>query len=226
MELIDNVSFSLTAEGVLTYMRTRKHSPQMHDIVRETLELVEPVSRPKALYDVAHVERPDDDTVALNGVRFASHVMRVNFDAVERVFPFIATCGVEVDSIPVPREVPLRAYCLDVIKELLMLSAREALKKHINARYAAGRLTHMAPGSLKDWPLTEQRPLFSLFADVQTLIGVTLTDSCLMIPVKSTSGIFFPTAAEYENCQLCARTNCPRRRAPYDSQLYRKYELG
>lgn len=226
MEVLGEIPIALTVEDILAYMRAGKRSSQLSDIVQETLELVEPLAWPKALYDIAYVERANEDTVTLNGVRFLSRVMRINFDAIERVFPFVATCGTEVDSIPSPREDPLRAYCLDVTKELLMRSARQYLKERIDTRYAPGHLTHMAPGSLKDWPLTEQRPLFDLLGDVKSLIGVTLADSCLMIPAKSTSGIFFPTEVEYENCQLCARTQCPRRRAQYDERLHREYGLG
>jgi len=38
----------------------------------------------------------------------------------------------------------------------------------------------MNPGSLEDWPLTEQRVLFALLGDPQAAIGVRLTDSLLM----------------------------------------------
>ena len=45
-----------------------------------------------------------------------------------------------------------------------------------------------------------------------------------MSPIKSVSGILFPTEVTYENCQLCPRDLCPGRRAPYDKALYeRKY---
>jgi hypothetical protein len=82
----------------------------------------------------------------------------------------------------------------------------------------------MNPGSLQDWPLREQRPLFALIGAVDTRIGVRLTDSCLMTPRKSTSGIQFPTEESFASCQLCGREVCPNRRAPYDATLFeRKY---
>ncbi len=51
-----------------------------------------------------------------------------------------------------------------------------------------------------------------------------MTDSCLMIPIKSVSGIFFPNADKFESCQLCEREHCQGRRAPYSEELVRKYE--
>ena len=50
-------------------------------------------------------------------------------------------------------------------------------------------------------------------------IGLELTDSCLMLPYKSVSGIAYETEATFENCMLCTRENCPTRRAPYDASM-------
>ena len=88
-----------------------------------------------------------------------------------------------------------------------------------------GVVGRMNPGSLSDWPLTEQRPLFSLMGDTDAAIGVRLMPSLLMAPTKSVSGIVFPTESTFASCQLCPRDECPNRRAPYDEGLWRrKYE--
>ena len=82
----------------------------------------------------------------------------------------------------------------------------------------------MNPGSLADWPLEQQAELFEVLGDVRGAVGVELTESCLMIPIKSVSGIRFSTEVQFENCQLCPRDVCPGRRAPYDPELHeRKY---
>jgi hypothetical protein len=79
----------------------------------------------------------------------------------------------------------------------------------------------MNPGSgdRNVWPIAQQRPLFSLFGDAEALIGVRLTDSFLMVPNKTVSGLFFPTEVPFESCQLCTRPDCPRRRARYKGPL-------
>jgi len=81
----------------------------------------------------------------------------------------------------------------------------------------------MNPGSLESWPITQQKELFSLFGNVEELIGVKLTDSCVMFPLKSVSGIYFPTEINFESCQLCPREKCIGRRTPYDPELAKKY---
>jgi hypothetical protein len=140
-------------------------------------------------------------------------------DEVERVFPFVATCGTEVEEMSQTHHDVLFRYVLDALKEQILRSAVTYLRESIQTTYAPGKTSMMNPGSLKDWPLREQRQLFSLFGDVQKAIGVELTESFLMYPVKSVSGIIFPTEVTFENCQLCPREDCPRRRAPYDEML-------
>ena len=89
-------------------------------------------------------------------------------------------------------------------------------------------MSRMAPGSgaADVWPIAQQKELFSIFGNVEDLIGVKLTDRYLMIPIKSVSGILFETETTFVTCQLCPREACIRRRAPYDPQLVEKYRAG
>ena len=95
----------------------------------------------------------------------------------------------------------------------------------IKKRYGLDKLSNMSPGSLEDWPVTEQKPLFSLFRTEKEPIGVKLTKHMLMIPRKSVSGIYFPTEVTFFSCQLCSRERCPARKAPYDRNLKEKYGI-
>ncbi|MFW6150043.1 MAG: vitamin B12 dependent-methionine synthase activation domain-containing protein [Chloroflexota bacterium] len=226
MEILTDIPVELTVAEALKHMRMRKKSASFEQTVNEVLEMVRPVAQPKAMYMPVYVEHKGENTVSLDGVTFTSRVLRRNLDSVERVFPYVTTCGKEVDEIAAPQGDLLKTYCLDAVKELLMRSTRRYLKDYISRKYAVPQMSAMAPGSLQDWPITEQRGLFSLFGDVQKLIGVQLTDSCLMIPVKSTSGIYFPTEVRFESCQLCPRAVCSGRRAPYDPELARSYGLN
>jgi len=82
----------------------------------------------------------------------------------------------------------------------------------------------MAPGSLEDWPITQQKTLFSLFGNVEEVIGVKLPSSFLMTPIKSTSGIMYHTETKFEGCELCPMEKCFNRRIPYDPSLFEKYK--
>jgi hypothetical protein len=216
-------SFQLTVQAVLKHMRMREDNRYVAGIVEELLAIACPIARPKALYKVAYVENRDENSLTIGGVTFTSRLLRVNLEGVERVFPYIATCGRELDSVTLPGDDFMRSYTLDVIKELALRSAVNHLETHLKNRFAINKLSRMNPGSLPAWPITDQSRLFAIFGDVAALIGVRLTESSLMIPVKSSSGILFPTEVSFESCRLCTRVGCPGRRATYDPDAARKY---
>jgi predicted transcriptional regulator len=83
----------------------------------------------------------------------------------------------------------------------------------------------MAPGSLEDWPIEEQKPLFVILGDVETSIGVRLTENLVMVPTKSISGIYFPTEISFYSCQLCPRKDCISRKAAFDQKLARENNI-
>jgi hypothetical protein len=78
---------------------------------------------------------------------------------------------------------------------------------------------------LPDWPIEEQRPLFQLLGDVPAAIGVRLTESLLMLPAKSVSGIYFPTETSFFSYQLCPRKRCDSRKARYNLKLALEYGI-
>ena len=224
MEVLDSIPFRLDVEAVLKQLHQNKGNKYIGAIVQGLIEIVRPIAKPKAVYEVSYVENKNEDSVYIDGVRFTSRVLRVNLDKVERVFPYVATCGRELDEIAVPSDDYMKYYCLDVIKEMTLRSAISYLTDYLTRNYALGQMSRMHPGSLEDWPITQQKELFSIFGNVEDLVGVRLTESFLMIPVKSVSGICFPTEIRFESCQLCPREVCSERRAPYDPDLVRKYK--
>lgn len=222
MEIIDQIPVSITPEQVLKQMHLEAEGKFVNE-VQELLDQVHPIVRPKAMYKVCYINQKGDDTIDIEGIRFTSRVLRVNLDKVQRVFPYIATCGTEVENIHIPSDDLMRRFILDVIKQMALGVAIKSLREYIDKKYIPGKMSVMSPGSLENWPISEQKPFFSIFGDVESLIGVKLTDSFLMLPIKSVSGLFFPTEVRFESCQLCPRERCPGRRAPYNEELKEKY---
>jgi len=185
------------------------------------IEAVLPAIRPKAVYDVCFIDGRDNETVRVGDVRFRSRALSANLEGIARIFPYVATCGREIDQVPLPTTNFLAPYWLDALKDLALDAARRYLREHVSSRYATGELSSMAPGAgpADMWPIEQQRDLFALLGDVEGLVGVRLTESLLMIPNKSVSGILFPREVRFETCQVCSRESCPNRRAPYDSRI-------
>lgn len=209
--------------ALLAELRVRPGSDGEAEVGRLAAEL-RSIARPKAVYRVVFIEERGDDYILADGARLTSRVLRVNLDGINRFFPFVATSGPEAEAWALAQEGVVRRFWADAVNQALLHAAVIALQEHLRERFALGAVSMMNPGSLADWPLREQRTLFSLLGDVRGAVGVELTQSLLMVPTKSVSGIFFPAEETFASCQLCPREVCPNRRAPYDPELYdRKY---
>ncbi len=146
-----------------------------------------------------------------------------NLESVGRVFPFVLTLGAALDEKIEASSDMLDKYLLDGIGNIALRDARRQLEGHLRATFALEKISCMAPGSLEDWPIEEQKNLFSLLPDAESAVGVRLTESFLMIPRKSVSGIYFPSEVTFFSCQLCPRERCEGRKARYDENKAREY---
>jgi hypothetical protein len=215
--VLDVIPFSFDRERFHELTRLDLSAPS-GQTAAALIEEAQAAARPKALYKVCYIEDRGRDSVVLEGIRFTSSVLSQNLADVERVFPYVATCGVELDELQSRQEDMLAAYLLDGFKEMTLRAAIEYLERHLKGEYGLGKnLSTMNPGSgnAELWPISQQKPLFALLGDVESSVGVRLTDSCLMTPNKTVSGILFPTDIPFSSCQLCTREDCPRRRAAY-----------
>jgi hypothetical protein len=224
MRILDSIPIHLDREEVKRQLRLDTKGGYSSD-VRDLVGIAESLIHAKAVYEVSYIGQRGEDIVEVNGVTFTSRVLRVNLDKVERVFPFVITIGKALEDRATSCNDLLRQFYLETMGDMALRSGRQYLEEYLKRHFGLGQLSRMSPGSLRDWPVTEQKPLFSLFGNVEELIGVTLTESMLMIPRKSISGIFFPTEVMFFSCQLCPRKGCPARKAPYDEALRKKYGL-
>jgi hypothetical protein len=217
--ILDDVALDMDVDDLADNLRVRRGGKNFDVLKRLVAEACQ-IGRPKALYREAYIDDRGDDYVVADGIRLTSRVLRVNLEHAHRIFPYTATCGTELRDWAVSADDLLERYWADAIQERALRVAVQALSEHFAANYPTTSTSTMSPGRLADWPLEEQRPLFSLLGDTATMIGVHLTDSMLMLPTKSVSGVRFPTEQNFESCELCPRERCPGRRAPYDPALY------
>lgn len=221
MRVLTDIPFRVNRDALLKRLHLDADSEYAADI-QSLAAKAEAVGQPKAIYDEVLIESIDEDGIRLGGVRFASRVMAVNLRNVDRVFPYICTCGVELDEISIPPDDDFGRFGLDIVKEMALHQAATALNDKIRLEFGLEKKANMNPGSGDRtlWPIEEQRPLFKLMGDVKSAIGVILTDSFLMLPNKSISGFYFKTDKEFHNCQLCKRVDCPNRQTPFDQDLW------
>jgi hypothetical protein len=209
-------------------IRRRLHMNQRGDWshVETLIEIAQPLIQPKAVYKVSCIESKLEDGVMIDGIRLTSGVLRKQLDEVERVFPYVVSIGNQLEEQIRNCSDLLDQYYLDVIGNVALSTVRKHLERTLMSKYGLdGCLSSMAPGSLEDWPIEEQKPLFLILGDVETSIGVRITEHLLMVPTKSISGIYFPTEIPFVSCSLCPRKRCGSRKADFDEKLVRESNI-
>jgi hypothetical protein len=223
MELLENIPVDLDVGEVKRRLRLKGEAQS--EQLQALIDVAVPLISARATYKVAYIDEKGDDDITIDGVRLKSRVLRKNLEEVGRVFPYVVTLGHELEAKVADYPDMLAKYYLDTIGNVALTKARKDLEDGLRSKFALGGMSFMSPGSLKDWPIEEQRPLFSIIGDVEATIGVRLSESLLMIPRKSVSGLFFTTEINFQSCQLCPRERCENRRARYDEGMAREYGL-
>jgi hypothetical protein len=216
--ILDDIRFDPRAESLTRQLRIRNEG-DARELVR-LLDEARALARPKAAYRPVLVREVGSGHVLIDETTLSSRVLAVNLKDVHRVFLYMATCGTELDAWAHGLTDMVHQFWAEEIKVQALRAATQRLNDQVDRQYRPGKTSVMNPGSLADWPLSQQRPFFELMEDAAEALGVRLSDSCLMTPNKSVTGIRFPLEGRFESCQLCPMPDCPGRRAPYDEGLF------
>jgi hypothetical protein len=223
MTSILEIPISLNRKTILESLSLQPESSAALE-VGELIKAANAQAKPRALFRESFIENRGINTVTIDGVTFTSRALRANLDTINRVFPFIATTGLEPRKFGLKQDDILRKYWLEIIDLNLLKSCMQYLREEIQRRFKFGKLSTMNPGSGERgvWPIEQQFELFSLFSGAESKIGVRLLPTFLMQPERTTSGFLFPAETSFENCQLCKREGCNYRRAPFDPDMWER----
>ena len=224
MEKLESIPVHQDLEEIKRRLHTEQCGDWSH--VKTLIETAQPLIKPWATYKVSNIESKLDDAVIIDGIRLTSRVLRKQLDKINRAFPYVISIGNQLEEKIRDCGDILDQYYLDTVGNVALSTVQKNLECKLMSKYAINGLSSMSPGSLSDWPIEEQKPLFSILGDVETAIGVTLTENFLMIPTKSISGIYFPTDLPFYTCQLCSRKDCDSRKARFDKTLAREYNIS
>ena len=223
IKILDNIPFSVDCNTLADHLRIKEKGP-IQPFFEAVFKEAEKIARPRAVVRPAYINDRTDDAIQVDGKWFRSRVLAVNVRQVQRVFIYAATCGKELDAWARGVDAGLSTFLAGSFLEAALNNAIDAVNQYLFEYYHPGRIAHQNPGSLDDFPLTEQESLFALLGDLQDSIGIRLLPSLMMSPSHSVSGIIFPTRDDFHSCLLCPNDSCLGRRAPYDPTLYsRKY---
>jgi hypothetical protein len=132
----------------------------------------------------------------------------------EQFLFFIVTAGkgIELESRKfLNRSEPLLGYIYDVLGSLTVESALEKFLSKMEEDFMKDALKTTNPYSpgYCGWPVSDQRQLFALFGEKKC--GIWLSETCLMDPIKSISGIIGigkEVKKQPYSCAICDANNC------------------
>jgi hypothetical protein len=223
MELLDPIPAVLDDGDIATRLRfdaERAGFESLNELVAVARNLI----RPKAAFVPGFIEAKREGTVELAGVTFENPLLRQNLEKANKAFPYVITVGPELENAAAAQGDLLKQYYLEEIANIALEQSSRWLAGYLETRYGLGPLSNLSPGSLKDWPITEQAKLFSILGDTERTVGVRLTDALLMVPRKSISGILFPSEEGFVACQLCDRERCQGRKALFKARSTREFK--
>ena len=160
-----------------------------------------------------------DSAVACEGVEFSTGPIITNqLKRSTSVALFVSTAGPQLEhwsgELMAGGDM-MRGYIIDAIASEYVEQASIWLEKqiagHVESR--GWKITNRYSPGYCDWPVSEQHKLFSLLPP--KFCGITLTESALMVPIKSLSGIIGlgPDVKRGAfQCSICDLKDCFRRR--------------
>jgi hypothetical protein len=167
---------------------------------------------------------PDDGLMNLEGKTFQLNKMiTTSLLKSTAIAIFIGTCGDQVEqySKQLMREGhALEGFIADIIGSEIAEGVADYIHKRIEKDQAStgvNTTNRYSPGYC-GWPVSDQQQLFSLMGG--SMCGIHLTNSSLMVPIKSVSGIV-GLGKEVENsgyaCDICEVDQCLYRNKKKDT---------
>jgi hypothetical protein len=191
-------------------------------LIAESFADLRKVAEQKSIYRIfalSHGETGGAGRLAIGGLEIESRNLAKNLKGCGEAALFAATLGVGVDRLirrveitNMAKAVVLQAcaaayleeYC-DACQERI---AREARRegKYLRPRFSPG---------YGDFSLSYQAGIMRML-DCAKQIGLTMTDGCLMTPVKSVTAVIgicmTDVACHQSGCGSCRKRDCPYRR--------------
>ena len=162
-------------------------SESLADVYEECLELYMQSADLKAVVRETSVSFEEDDVIAFDFGTVKSESLRKNLEGCSRAFVFAATAGSEIDRMM--KRLSLSSEAESMVFSCIASSGVECWCDYINEKL--GEKYNLKPRFSPGYggvSLEIQKNIFD-FLDVQRKIGVSLTQSLMMVPVKSVTAI-------------------------------------
>lgn len=216
-KLIEHIEVHVTKEDVLRKMGM----PTDHrfgSAIAEVIEEYKPLANGKLLYGEARIEARTEDTITIGGVVFTGKDLVDALQNVDVVYPYICTCGREINDAAMNCKDLVKMFYLDNIAHFYLLEPSVVLSDILDNQIGH-RTTNMTPGSFENWGLDQNIPIFKLLNNGEGL-DISLNDNGIMYPAKSVAGIRFATVDCEKKCSICRKRDCKDRVEDFSRVVY------
>ena len=219
---IDKSRIIIQAEEIIRLLGGQEGSgdPHASALVEQYMEVCSQIMTPLATYVMAEsVEAESPEEIAVAGLSFNSGKIVRNMLRHSGTYAFfLVTVGPEPEELArdlLAKGDFLDAYISDLIASALVDSVADAVHEEIRKAALAKdmKVTNRYSPGYCTWQVSEQQKLFSLFPE--NSCGISLSDSSLMSPVKSISGIIgLGSQVKFNEytCEICPMKTCQFRK--------------
>ena len=185
-------------------------------LVDQVYAEINSICKPQYIYEVYSGNTCDHISIEIKDRKFITGKIITHYlHGMEKCCVFATTAGKEYETLKIQlreKGEMLEEFIADAIGSIIAEACVSKIVSELTDIAGYNCTYPYSPGYC-NWKLTEQPLLFSLLPD--SPCGITLTESCLMLPIKSTSGIIGigkNIKRKAYACNICEMKNCYKRK--------------
>ncbi len=186
MYMMNNYDLKIRVKDVMRYLRVRESDATMRRLLDECSKCVYEAASPRAVYTKVDV-KIKSNTVDLGFIKVKSSNLAMHLADCDEAYIIATTLGIGVDRLfeKYNRILQTKAAVCDATASALI----ESFCDYVNEFVVNGKDTVMrfSPG-YGDFDLKYQKEILD-YLDANKKIGISLTESLMMVPTKSVTAI-------------------------------------
>jgi len=186
MYMMNNHDLKIRVKDVMRYLRVRESDATMRRLLEECSQCVYEAAVPKAVYTRVDI-KIENDIVDMGFIKVKSSNLAMHLADCDEAYIMAATLGVGIDRLyeRYNRILQTKAAVCDATASALIESFCDYAGDFIlNGKDAVMRFS---PG-YGDFSLSHQTEILN-YLDANKKVGISLTDSLMMVPSKSVTAI-------------------------------------
>jgi len=226
---INKASLDLRQEDLLNHLSGNGEALDQHtlDLTNQLTEKCREIMAPQGAYVVLEALPGSNlEEISVPGSSFhtGKTIVKMLKGSGQYIF-FISTAGPGPENLArtlIEEGQYLEAYIVDLIASSLAEATAQYVHDHLKelGDRSGFKITNRYSPGYCGWKVNEQQKLFSLFPEGSC--GIKLSETSLMSPIKSVSGVA-GTGAEVNfrdyTCELCSMIDCTFRRTRASARL-------